>query len=263
MPNMPSLAERQAAFGQALRLGADATFLAGFVEREGIAGARFAAYRRNVLGNLHAALAATYPVLSALIGPARFEALCDAHVAAHRSCDGDLNAYGADLPEIVSASDAATEHPWLPDVARLEWALQIAYAAADPMPLALDRLLAVPPERQADVSLTLWPGASLLASRWPVGAIWRAHGLDPSARDAALAAIDLAPGAYAVLTTRDLRGSAEVVDFSPGQAALWRACSDGLSLGAALEAALAAESGLPIVDVLPHWFARRLIVDIQ
>lgn len=260
---MSSLAERQAAFGQALRLGADASLLAGFVEHEGIAGERFAAYRRNVLGNLHAALAATYPMLSALVGPARFEALRDAHVVAYPSCDGDLNAYGAGLPDVVSASDAAAEHPWLPDIARLEWALQLAYAAADPAPLAFDRLLAVPPERQADVSLTLWPGASLLASRWPVGAIWRAHALDPSARDAALATIDPAPGNFSVLATRDLRGSAEVLDFSPGEAAVWSACADGLSLGAALEAALAAEPGLPIADVLPRWFARRLIVGIK
>lgn len=260
---MHSRAERQAAFGHALLGGADAALLAEFAGSAANAGHRFAAYRRNVLGNWRGALAATYPVLAAQLGEARFRTVCDAYAARHPSVDGDLNAFGGALPIFLQVVDAAAEYPWLPDLARLEWALQHAYAAADATPPDLSRLAALPPARQGAVRLRLWPGATLLTSDWPVAAIWRAHRLPEAGRDAALAALDLAPRTRAALATRDARGEPSVLDFSPGEATLWAVCAPGASLADAVGAAAAAEPACDPPVILARWLASGLIVAVE
>jgi hypothetical protein len=259
---MRSLADRQAAFGRALLSGAGPALLGEFAEAAPVAEARFAAYRRNALGNWRAALAGTYPVLAELLGPAHFASLCDDYIAAHASTDGDLNAYGEALPGSRAAQDRADEFPWLPDLARLEWALQAAYVAADPVPVALESLFAVPPEGQATVRFRLWPGATLVESAWPVGAIWRAHQLGDAARDEALSVLDLSPGRHVVLAARGARGDVEAIDLPAGEAALWRALAAGLPLSDAIAAA-GAEDPETAAEALPRWFAQHLIVGIE
>jgi hypothetical protein len=260
---MRSLAERQAAFGRALLSGADPALLGEFAEPAPVAETRFAAYRRNALGNWRAALGGTYPVLAQLIGPARFRGLCEGYIAAHPSADGDLNAYGEALPACGAILVLAREFPWLPDLARLEWALQVAYGAADPVRIDLVALFAVPPERQADVRLRLWRGASLVESAFAIGAIWRAHQLDDLARDAALSTIDLMPGRHAVLASRGTGGDVEAIDLGAGEAALWRALAAGRALSDAIAAASAEDPETAAAEALPRWFAQHLIVGIE
>ena len=74
---------------------------------------------------------ATYRVVRELVGAPFFDAAVDAFVRAHPSTGGDLNVYGGEFADFLAAYPHARDLPYLPDVARLEWALDEAHRAAD------------------------------------------------------------------------------------------------------------------------------------
>jgi hypothetical protein len=69
----------------------------------------------------------------------------------------------------------------LADVARLEWAMNAAYHAAEAEALPALALVEVPESRTDDIVLQLHPSARLLRSPYPILAIWQANqpGADP------------------------------------------------------------------------------------
>ena len=104
---MPSLSELQRGFAAAIIFG-DRSVMRGL----GIVGDsidpadRIAIYRNNVLANYRKALAATYPVVQALVGRAFFGAAVEVFVRAHPSRRGDINRYGGELAEFLQIRDS-------------------------------------------------------------------------------------------------------------------------------------------------------------
>jgi hypothetical protein len=171
---MPSLRELQQEFAAAL-LATDGG-AAGFAVAGALGGAaRVAIYRRNGFGNYRNALGATYPVVRRLVGAPFFHAAVDAFVGAHPSVSGDLNVYGDAFGAFLAAYPPAAGLPYLPDVARLEWAIHESARAADAGPLDGAALAAVPAERQPAVRLALHPSVRLVASGHPIAAIRAAN----------------------------------------------------------------------------------------
>lgn len=236
---MRSLPELQMRFGAALRDGPTPESWALFREPPAVAERRLAAYRRNAIGNWRSALASTYPVLAQLLGPQRFRELADQYIASCPSRSGDLNAYGGDLAALLAALALSEELPYLPDVARLEWALLQAYGAADAADFDLAALAAVPAEAQAALRLQVWPGGALIESPWPLAAIWQAHQRPSEARDAALADIDLSfsNAAHIALVVR-CEGRVFAVALDAGEARFLRALQTGQALADAITGAL-------------------------
>jgi hypothetical protein len=136
---------------------------------------RLALYRRNVAANLHDALAATYPVVRRLVGDAFFREAAAQFARAHPSRSGDLHRYGAELGGFLEAYPHARGLPYLPDVARLEWACAEAFHAADPRGFDFAALAAVSEGARGAVRLTLQPAARLMRSAHPIAAIWNAN----------------------------------------------------------------------------------------
>src|SRR5215472_11559161 len=129
---MPSLREVQRGFAAAIVFGDFAAVaVLGIVDGGLDAAARIGIYRNNVLGNYRKALGATYPVVRKLVGAQFFNAAVDAFVRAYPSQHGDVNRYGGELPRFITSYPPARELPYLPDVARLEWAVDQAAIAAD------------------------------------------------------------------------------------------------------------------------------------
>lgn len=238
---MPSLPEMQVVFGDALRSYAAAhppALWTLFREPEAIAERRLAAYRRNVVGSWRSALASTYPVLAQLLGGQRFRVLADEYSAAFPSDCGDLNVFGRTLAEHLDASPLGLELPYLPDMARLEWALLVAYGAADGAVFDFEALSAVPAAEQASLHFRVWDGAALVLSNWPLVDIWQAHQLERGERDAVLARIEVAcPEACRALVARH-EGRAYVIALNSGEAVFLLALRAGLSLNEALVKAL-------------------------
>ena len=173
---MPSLREVQRGFAAATMLG-DTGALAGLGIVAGALdpAARIAIYRNNALGNYRKTLAATYPVVQRLVGAPFFNAAIDAFVRAHPSPRGDVNRYGGELARFLAAYPAARELPYLPDVARLEWAIDQANIAADAPPFDPAALRAVPEDALGELRFVLHPSAQFVVSDYPIFHIWQVN----------------------------------------------------------------------------------------
>src|SRR5207249_4055454 len=83
---------------------------------------------------------------------------------------------------VSSRRDSAQRCSPATSVARLEWAMNVALHAPDAVPLEPEALRTLPPPALARLTLRLDPSVTLLASRWPVDAMWDANqaGVDPA-----------------------------------------------------------------------------------
>jgi hypothetical protein len=138
---------------------------------------RFAVYRNNVVVSLIDALAATFPVVQALVGVDFFRAMARLYVQAHPPRSRVMAWFGADLPAFIKAFEPAASVPYLADVARLELCQVQAYHAADVpsvTPEALQAALAAPAQL-ATLRLGLHPSVHVVNSAYAVFSLWAAH----------------------------------------------------------------------------------------
>jgi Putative DNA-binding domain len=136
------------------------------------------AYRANASSLAARSLAATYPVITQLLGQETADYLARDLWRAHPPRRGDLAQWGAALPEFLTTQLALQEltqaHPFLPDVARLEWALHSSAIATDtPLDAASMQLLATQDPQQLQLQLSA--GCVLIASIYPIVAIAQLH----------------------------------------------------------------------------------------
>jgi hypothetical protein len=132
-------------------------------------------YRHNVFTNLRGALGDIYPVVKRVVGEAFFQHAADQFIRATPSTSGDLNRFGREWPAFLAGYEPARELPYLPDVARLEWAWHEAFHAAEHAALDLARLAEVPAEDYAALRFTVHPALRLLDSPFPVLRVWQVN----------------------------------------------------------------------------------------
>lgn len=187
---MLTLGEIQTAFGCAL-LGGDETLASTEVAGDGLApGARLQIYRHHVFTTLTAALRASYPVVCRLVDERFFGYAADRYVRSHPPRGPCLIEYGASFSEFLAEFDPCRHLQYLPDVARLEWALHAANHAIDVEPLDPARLSGLAEDALPQLMLRLDPSLALLSSPWPIDQVFRANqpDADPSM------VVDLAAG---------------------------------------------------------------------
>jgi hypothetical protein len=173
--DMPTLRETQDLFREAL-LGEPAPKLVDLVESDGLdPRARLAVYRHHVFTTLTATLEAAFPVVCQLVDRRFFAYVADAFIRQHPPANPCLDEYGSAFPGFLGAFEACAGLPYLPDVARLEWAVHLAAQAPDVAPLDPALLGSVAPAEMARLRFTPRPGLAYLVSAWPVDRIWRAH----------------------------------------------------------------------------------------
>ena len=218
------------------------------------AAARVSIYRNNVLGNLTAALRLTFPAVERLVGAAFFAAAAAHFIAATPPASADLYEYGAAFPAFLAPFEPAQGLAYLPDVARLEWAVNQALHAPFAPALPAAALRGVPEQQQAALRFVAHPSLSLLALAHPAQTVWEAVlSEDADVRASRLAAIDLsAPGdTLAVLHTAD---GLAVLRLSPAAFGLARALIDGQVLADAL-ALVPPEEAAPLLGgFIAHGF---------
>lgn len=171
-------------------------FLANLADAGARRDARMQVHRRNAEANWHDALAAAYPVVARLVGPAFFREAALRYAEAEPSASGDLEEFGAAFAPFLAAYPHAATLAYLADVARLEWALHESERAGDAAPLDLAALARCAAGDPGAIRLRLHPAVRLIASPHPILAIWEANqaGRDGSPEDA--------PGAARVLVRR-------------------------------------------------------------
>ena len=165
---MPTLRDLQADFAQAMLTGRSPAALADAVLAAGIAAEdRLAVYRANVVLSLRRLLESTFPASRRLLGELRFTQLADGFVRRSPPDRPQLLAYGAGFPGLLAESE-----PLVADVARLEWAREEAFYAADAVPLDVAAVAAIPPERYPTLRFEPHPSLRLIRSQGPVHSLW-------------------------------------------------------------------------------------------
>ncbi len=206
---------------------------------------RLRIHRHHMLDSLGSALAATFPTVQAVVGADFFRRLARAFIGQSLPSQPVLAEYGAGFPAFVAGHHAARDLPYLADVARLDWALNLAFHAPADGRLAAADLAALPADELPSLRLGLAPGTVLVASPYPLDRIWAA-----SQPGAAADPVDLAAGGVRLLVLRR-PDDAAFVALSAGEAAFIAGLGEGLSLE---EAAGRADTGFD----LSACFARLL-----
>lgn len=254
---MSSLRELQAAVADSVLHAADGP-LAALIRTEGIGfDRRLLVYRNNTFSSLTAALKDTFPVVCQLVDERFFDYAARDYIGAHPPTAPRLAEYGGDFADFLAGFEPARHLIYLPDVARLEWAINGAYHAADAPRLDPARIAALPQERYAALRLVPHPSCRLFASQFPIDRIWQAHqrGGDLETR------IDLSSGGCRLLIDRndgDIRFLAlDAAGFSFAEGLLAAG-----TLQEAYEAAAAVAADFDLIGALSAHLARGTFADI-
>jgi hypothetical protein len=227
---------------------------------------RLGVYRHNMFASLTSALAAVYPTVAALVGEGFFRFMAHEYILAQPSRSGNLHEFGAELPAFLQGFEPAASLPYLPDSARLDWAWHAAFhadvAAAPDAPAALMRIGAMSDAARLALKLQWQPAARLVASAYPVLAIWRLHQqpLPPADDDTPL--VDVDAGGDCVLVAR--RGGELLLErLEPAEHALLAALGRGDTLGDAVAAALQVDAGFDVAAAIAHHLALGTLAGLQ
>lgn len=131
-------------------------------------------HRRNMRGACMEALSTTYPVLKTVLGARYFARLVHEFDYAAADLNFAGRAFPAWLEQTAADREELTAMPYLADLARLEWLLHSAYYAPDD-PVMNTHSFQQAMQDPAGWRLRLSASLSLLASPWPVAAIWRTN----------------------------------------------------------------------------------------
>ena len=192
------------------------------------------AYRANGLALAERTLSACFPVVAQLVGAESFSALSREFWLTLPPTCGDLAQWGEALPQFLQTNTQLADEPYLPDVARVEWALHVAGGAADQQAdMASFALLAS--ADAAGVTLLLASGIQILQSSYPSASIVNAHLLGAPSLAEAGAMLRAGTGELVLVWRAGLRPQARPSNRE--EAALITALARGAPLLSALEAA--------------------------
>jgi putative DNA-binding protein len=215
---------------------------------------RLQIYRNNSLISLTEALKATYPVLYRLVGDGFFRTTAIAFIQTHPPREPRLSAYGAAFAAFLAQYPPASALVYLPDVARLEWAMNAAWHAPGAPVLAPAEMAAA---AETMIDLQLHPACHLLSSPWPIEQIWRANQSDGDAT----ATIDLDQGGCRLLAYRQ-EFAVALAAISLGEFVMLSRFAQGASLESAATDALAAEPSLDVAKALAAILTRGCLTHL-
>jgi uncharacterized protein (UPF0276 family) len=230
----------------------------GLPAETGDIAARLAIYRGNLAANWDKALSSAYPVIRQLVGDEFFGALSRAYGKVHPSRDADLNRFGEHFAAFLAGFEHAANYPYLPDMARLEWAVHQAYYAPDAAPLSASDFASLTPATLEASRFTPHPACAIVASSWSVAAVWLAHQPGgpafPSEMEEPGCALVCRPG-----------WQVQVRAIPPAAQAALAMLAQGDTFGAALDAAFDIDECFDVAENLRQWvelgvFAGRLMV---
>ena len=215
---------------------------------------RFSLYRGNLSATWRRTLGHAYPVVLALVGEDFFGGLARAYGGRYPSDSADLNQFGDRFADFLAAFPPVDELPYLPDMARLEWAVHLAHYAADAPGLAPEALAALHPDQLEARRFSLHPACALLASDWQVAALWRAH---QEGEGQGAFPPDLRAASCALICRPRWKAQVLVVDAAAHAALL--ALQRGQTFGAALDAAFGLDPAFDLAAHLRQWLAHAVL----
>ncbi len=254
---MLGLRDLQAAFAGMMK-GEDQPGLEAAVVGDAIpAAARLRVYRHHVEQSLVAALAATFSTVQTIVGEDFFRAMARRYVAGDLPRQPVLAEYGASFQAFVAGYEPAASLPYLADVARLDWALNLAFHSPATNPLTAADLSSLPAERVAELPLALAPGAAILRSSYPIDRIWQA-----SQPGAAAETVDLGAGGVNLLVLRR-EDDAAFVRVSDAEGAFLSAAGRGETLEEAVQVGFRTDAAFDLSTTFTRMLALKAIAAMQ
>jgi hypothetical protein len=130
-------------------------------------------YRDGYALRLIEVLTNDYPGLMAMAGPADFDQMARAYIAAHPSHHRSVRWYGAGLADFLARTPPYSAAPAAVEMARFEWALSEVFDSADVAAITAEGLLALPPEAWETLRFTPLPSLRTLTFAFEVPQAWR------------------------------------------------------------------------------------------
>ena len=152
-------------------------------------------------------------------------------VALTRGLRGDVAQWGESLAAFMASSSQLQDTPFLPDVARLEWALHSMATLEDATP-DLNTLTLLSTQDPGMLCLRLAPGTAVQCSDWPVATLHAAHGENGPSFEEVGRLLQARAAEDAVVWRQGFKPYVRVA--LEGEAALLHALLAGRSLGQAL-----------------------------
>ncbi len=131
-------------------------------------------YQNNLLMTAARVLSLSYPVLEKMLGHDALVAVAREYLQGSPPQAGDWAEWGDDLARWIDASALSELHPYLSDVARLEWLVHRA-SRARAAEFDQSSLVRLSDESLETVRLRAAPSLGLLRSVFPVDVLWQAH----------------------------------------------------------------------------------------
>lgn len=146
-------------------------------------------YRDGYALRLIEALITDYPGVMAMAGPADFDHMARAYIAAHPSRNPSVRWYGRGLGDFLAITAPYNGTPAAAEMARFEWALGEAFDAPDVTPVMADALMALPQEAWESLSFATLPSLRRITLAFEAPQAWqRRQEVEPGDLE-----VDLAP----------------------------------------------------------------------
>jgi hypothetical protein len=194
----------------------------------------FAVHRNNRAYGLVEAMRAQFPAVARLMGRDAFADAALAHIRLHPPRSPVMVQIGATFADFIESAGIAQAYRFLPDIARLEYAMAIAQHAADDPILGIEALQRIDANRLVDVCFSLHASAFVVQSAFPVVTICAEN------RSESEPAGNIDWRAEDALVTRPAF-DVQVAILPPGGAVFVQALACGASLGDAAASALEAQ----------------------
>ncbi len=130
-------------------------------------------YRDGYALRLIEVLTIDYPGLMAMCGPADFDHVARAYIAAHPSRHPSVRWFGKELADFMASKAPYDRAPAAVEMARFEWALGEAWDSPDASPISADALIALPPEAWESLSFTALPSLRRLTLAFEAPQAWQ------------------------------------------------------------------------------------------
>jgi hypothetical protein len=229
-----------------------------YIKQDGItAKERIAIYRNNIFSNYREALSAVYAVVERLVGEQFFRQTANCYINAYPSLSGDLNSYGANFSQFLAAFEPAKQLPYLPDVAQLEWLMELVFHAADHAPMAIEKLAAVPEDKYGELHFMLHPATQIYQSSYPVARIWQVNQPDWQGD----CAVDLQIGGCQLLVCREVF-TVLIKPLTKGEFAMLRGLAAGENIATTFCKVLEAQPDLDLEAFLQRMIHEGVLVDV-
>ncbi|MBN9490738.1 MAG: putative DNA-binding domain-containing protein [Alphaproteobacteria bacterium] len=252
-----ALRDLQAEMAAYLVSGADADILGSIVGDTIPAAARLRIHRHQLYESLATALAGTFSTVQQLVGDPFFRSIARAFIAQALPAQPVLSEYGEGFPAFVDTYELARGLPYLADVARLDWALNLAFNSPIGRRLTAADLSSIPGEQLPSMKVGLAPGTRVIHSTYPLDRIWSA-----SQPNASTAMVDLGGGDAWLLVFRRPDDAGFIV-LTEAEAVFVTALAAGASLEDAALAAFAANARFDLSVTFSRLLDLRVFVALQ